>query len=477
MHLIGTESANIPNALAEREVKPRSKLTFLGQSAFYGTLAAILFVAVSYGTIDIWRRSIFIALIAVFGVLRVLDGVRCGALTIARPVLLLPLTGVSLLAALQISRSFGISVDPYNTAVFLVAFGGLVVTFELLSFYSNSAGRVRVLVGLVLIIGVGSALFGILKEYFPGIPPGILAGYSEPEQGFGQFQNRNHFAVLLEMSFGLLLGILIKGEFSRRAKFAGWIISAIMILGIIASSSRGGLISLAALSSFAVFVHVLTRKSQTSGSSPHRNSGGVFTKLTIGKAGAAVGSSLLIVILVWAAIGFLGGDYVVTRVEKIREEVAVPDGTKVNRNIIWRSTLDMIKDRPVIGSGFGAYAEAIPRFDRTNGKFALEQAHNDYLELLASGGIVGFALFAAFFVLVAIRIVNNLRSADHVINPFSFGASIGIFGVLIHSFVDFGIHIMVNALVITLLIVIATLDQREIKGNGGKVHEVNFGPA
>ena len=476
MYLIGAESTNIPNALAQRELKPRSKLTFIGRSAFYGMLAAIMFVAVSYGTIDIWRRSLFIVLISVVGMLRVLDGIRCGAFTIARPILLLPLTGILLLAAAQIPRFSAFSVDPYNTELFILTFGGLVVTFEVLSHYSNSAWRVRALAGLVIIVGVGSAMFGILRGSFPEFPPGILAGIMAPEQGFGQFQNRNHFAVLLEMSFGLLLGILIKGELPRRAKLAGWIMSAIMFAGIIASSSRGGLISLAALSSFAVFVHVLTRNRHISESSPLRGSSHIITKLTIGKVAAAVGSSFLIVVLIWAAIGFVGGDYLVSRVEKIRNEVAVQDGTRVNRNIIWRSTVDSIKDRPILGSGFGAYAEAIPRFDRTNGKFALEQAHNDYLELSANGGIVGFALFFVFFVLVAIRIVKNLRSADHVVQPLCFGASIGIFGVLIHSFVDFGLHIMLNALVFTVLVVISCSDLRMIRAKDVGAPEVTPDP-
>lgn len=474
MYVIGAERTDLPFSPAEQEFNPRPTITYLGQTAFYGTLAAILFVAVSYGTIDIWRRSLFIGFIGILGALRVLDALRCGAFKIARTSLLLPLAGVLILAVVQFSQTFAISVDPYNTEVFLVTFGGLVVTFEILSNYCNSSGRVKILVGLALIIGAGTALFGILRYWFPGVPPGFLAGNEQPEQGFGQFHNRNHFAVLLEMSFGLLLGMLITGDYSKRIKFAGSITSVVMVLGIIASSSRGGLVSLAALSAFAVFVHVMTRNGHRSEIYSRGGSFNIFTKSLIGRVVGAVGLSFLVIILVWAAIGFVGGDYLVTRVEKISEEISVNDGSKVNRNIIWQSTLEMIKDRPFLGSGFGAYAQAVPMYDKTNGKFPLEQAHNDYLELLAAGGIVGFALFLTFAVLVAVRIVKNLRTDDHDIRPLCFGASMGIFGVLIHSFVDFGLHIFVNGLIFVLLIVIATLDQNELAVKGGRTRKINL---
>jgi hypothetical protein len=39
------------------------------------------------------------------------------------------------------------------------------------------------------------------------------------------------------------------------------------------------------------------------------------------------------------------------------------------------------------------------------------------------------------------------------------GACIGIAGVAVHSLVDFGLHMLVNALVFTTLIVIATSEQ------------------
>jgi O-antigen ligase len=459
--------SSIATASVETGVNRRLPFTYFGSASFYGILAVILLAALSYGIADVWHKSLFVVMISIFAGVRVVDGLATGSFRIAKPRLMLPLAGILILAAAQITPLPGvmsdISVDPYDTKVFLAAFAGVVLAFEILCRYSESMGRLKVLVALVLIVGLGSALFGILLELDPALPPGLLARFLEPEQGFGQFYNRNHFALLMEMPIGLLLGILIKGDLPGIKRIAGCVVLAILAYSIIAASSRGGLISLTALCFFAVFVHFLTLSPRSPRGAYSRGLIGIHRNSAIGKAIVAFGLSIVVVVLIWAAIGFVGGDYVVTRVEKIDNELSAQNATQANRNAIWHSTIDLIRERPILGSGFGTFPEAIPRFDRANGKFYLQQAHNEYLEVLASGGIVGFALFAVFGAVVTAGIVKNLRSDDRAIRPLCFGASIGIFGVMIHSFVDFGLHIMINALIFTVLIVIATAGEPESK--------------
>jgi hypothetical protein len=40
------------------------------------------------------------------------------------------------------------------------------------------------------------------------------------------------------------------------------------------------------------------------------------------------------------------------------------------------------------------------------------------------------------------------------------GASVSLFGIAVHSTVDFGLHVTVNALIFTALVVIALMDCR-----------------
>jgi O-antigen ligase len=104
----------------------------------------------------------------------------------------------------------------------------------------------------------------------------------------------------------------------------------------------------------------------------------------------------------------------------------------------------------------GAYWAAIPAYHNASGSMTPQEAHNDYLELLASGGLVAFALGIWFALVVGRRTFANLRAANRFRRAACYGAAIGIAGVAVHSLVDFGLHMLVNALTFTTLIVIAT---------------------
>jgi hypothetical protein len=53
-----------------------------------------------------------------------------------------------------------------------------------------------------------------------------------------------------------------------------------------------------------------------------------------------------------------------------------------------------------------------------------------------------------------------LRSSDPFRRSACLGALVGLFGVAVHSLVDFGLHITANALIFTSLVVIATVNGR-----------------
>jgi O-antigen ligase len=159
-----------------------------------------------------------------------------------------------------------------------------------------------------------------------------------------------------------------------------------------------------------------------------------------------------------ATVSYVGGDRMARRLETVPFEFEpLTDDDSTTRQAIWRATWEMIKDHPVAGVGFGAYAIAIPKYHRASGEITPQEAHNDYLELLASGGVIALVICAWF-------VFNLVRSARDqlVTNPASeqapfqraakLGALAGIFTVGVHSLVDFGLHIPSNAFVFTALI-------------------------
>lgn len=433
-----------------------STASVLNRAAFYALLLSILVFAIPYGTVQPWHKALFVLAVCVAAGLRIAGNIMSGRFRLAEPRLLLPLFGILCLATIQSIAPPGSnivgSLDPYESKTFVVVFAGMVVAGEVLFFYTYTIQRLTILVGVVIVAGATSALFGAARVAFLD-EAGTLSSYLPAGQGYAQFVNRNHFAFLMEMTLGLTLGLLIKGQLSEKLRFAGWVISGFLIYSIIASDSRGGIVSLIALCIFAGGTHAFTGWFNSEATARHRDEkrgASWFKKLAATAALCGVVFSVVVLI-----VAFVGGDRVATRMEGIQGEAEVVDSARVNRRLIWDSTIELIKERPLLGIGFGAYGAAITRFDATGGRAALQQAHNDYLEVLANGGVVGLAMFVWFGVLVGFRAVRNLRSDAPFRRASCFGAIIGIFGVLIHSFVDFGLHILINALVFAVLIVIA----------------------
>jgi O-antigen ligase len=173
---------------------------------------------------------------------------------------------------------------------------------------------------------------------------------------------------------------------------------------------------------------------------------------------------LLLVLVVAVVIGtlWLGGDRLATQIEESPREFSTEDASRqhVSRNEIWRVTLRMFAAHPLFGVGMGGYWAAVPQFHDAAGTMRPQEAHNDYLELLASGGLVGLGIGVWFLVAVLQRTRHNLQSSNRFRRAACFGATIGIIGVAVHSLVDFGLHMMINALVFTTLLVIATSKPR-----------------
>jgi len=101
----------------------------------------------------------------------------------------------------------------------------------------------------------------------------------------------------------------------------------------------------------------------------------------------------------------------------------------------------------------GGYWIGITAYHDASGLMTPQEAHNDYLELLSSGGLIGFAIGVWFVVLVIREARRNLSLSGSYLR---LGAILGIIGVAAHSLVDFGLHILINAIVFLALVMIAT---------------------
>jgi O-antigen ligase len=119
----------------------------------------------------------------------------------------------------------------------------------------------------------------------------------------------------------------------------------------------------------------------------------------------------------------------------------------------------MIANDPLLGVGFDAFGVGFTQFDTRNGIFRVEQAHNDYLQMLTDGGIFAFLLVGLFIFLLfqkSLSVVGG--SSDKLRRSLAIGALAGCLGIMIHSFFDFPLRTHSNTYFFLMLAVIATAD-------------------
>ena len=442
--------------------------------SFYGIVGIIFLAAIPYGTVEPWFKLLFVFLTCVFVVFRILDGIITNTPIFSNKLFFAPLLGILLLAVFQIipfsafSQSpffqSPVSVDVFETKNFILVFVGLLITGEILLLYTTSEKRMRHLVYLVFAISLGSTLFGFARVLFLDGGNNFLSSYFNKKIQFAQFVNQNHYAYLVEMNLGLLLGLQLKTKLEQWQKPLYWIMTAISCFSIIWINSRGAILSMVGLSLFTVLLYFFTRQKDyyVKMDSPRRIS---WKQKYLKPILTAILFSSLLFGFAAFIVSFVGGDPVVSRIETIQAEINENKSGKTSRREIWLATLELIKENPILGVGFGGYPIAITAFDKSSGELALQQAHNDYLEVLASGGIVAFGLLLIFIILLFKRISLQIKSGNNFRQGICFGATVGIFGIMLHSMVEFGLHIIINALVLIILIVLATakINSRNIK--------------
>jgi len=129
----------------------------------------------------------------------------------------------------------------------------------------------------------------------------------------------------------------------------------------------------------------------------------------------------------------------------------IADDPTTGRAHFWRTTVDVIRTYPLSGTGLGSFGTIYPRFDTRNGQYRLEQAHNDYLQVLSDAGIIGAILGLAFIFILFRRALARRETHDRFRRAVTTGAMAGCFAALVHSFFDFTLHTTANALLFLVL--------------------------
>jgi O-antigen ligase len=195
---------------------------------------------------------------------------------------------------------------------------------------------------------------------------------------YGPFVNRNHFAQAIELSLPAALVLLASGarRFPRGGTarqqaavmmLCGGVASAVGFAAVLRSGSRGGVLFLLA---GALLTMPLWRRPAGTRTLPW--------------------VSMLVVVLVVTSV--LASTRLPTVKERFGTLLAVEGVEGNTRWDLWLGTWRSWQRAPVVGSGLGSYRHVIGLDKPATGTAVLEQAHNDWLEWLATAGVLGFAV-------------------------------------------------------------------------------------
>lgn len=436
---------------------------------FLSLLALILFTAVPYGTVEPWSEAVFECAVFGLSILSIIEIIIDGKVN-AKHTIIFPLLALVAFAFIQ-TLSFGasdsslisggvwnaLSADPFETRRWINKMLALILAGAMLTRYASDERRLRALIYFILAVCVTSALFGIFRQTTQRGKGFLFLGALPLDSGYGQFINKNHFAFLAEMALGLALGF-IAGTGSKERKLIYLAVSLPLWVGLVLSNSRGGLFGMFGQILFLALMWTMLGRERKSGDA-------IESTLLRLKSSWILRIPLLCVLLISILVGtiWIGGEQMVSRLETVRSEMSAQESAShegTSRMEIWRATVRLIEDHPLAGVGFGGYWAAIPQYHRGSGEGTPQEAHNDYLELLASGGVIGLLLTAWFLLFFMRRARKVWNDSEGYRKAACLGALTGLFGIAIHSLVDFGLHITINALIFTALIVIATVNTK-----------------
>ena len=420
------------------------------RSIFFLLILIPILATIAYGGTAEWAMMLISPLIAILGCIWLVHSWRRSQFTVSTNTILHPVIVLLAFAFFQllpfgssgvsgdllsISASNALSVDPYSTRIFAARLAGYVIFFAAALTFIDSEKRLRKLVAAIAIFGGAIAFAGIIQWL---ASPDAIYGVRPTPQAipFGPYVNRHHFASLMVLFSGVTLAHIFGAAMKRERKLLMGISIVLMAVAVVLTGSRGGVLAYFAI--FAVCVIALFQRKEN----------GVKLSVPIGIAAALVLTIGLVV--------FLGGADPLLRGFGLQNST---EDISSGRLHFWSVAWQVFTANPILGAGLDAFGVAYTQFDTRNGIFRTEQAHNDYLQMLADGGLVGFAIICWFVALVLRKGMSVIsRGSNDFQRVTQVGAFAGAVGILVHSLVDFPLRTTSNAFFFLLVLAMLAAD-------------------
>ena len=357
-------------------------------------------------------------------------------------------------AAPQEPAAAPLSLDPASTA-WALALGAMYIGLFWCAREIYGHGGVRTTIRVVAMLGLAlTTLVAVQRATAPKLLYWVWQPLSAGASPYGPFVNRNALAGWLAMAVPLAIGYALARSASRGPVFGGLAAriaaldatqlllggsACLMMGGLLGSLSRGGIFGGAA--GLVVFVAL----SQS--------------RATEGRAMAGVAAGVAAIVAVGAMYANLGA--LAMRMQETTEL------GEWGRRAIWRDTAAMIRDFPLTGVGAGAFERGMLVYQSGSRQFFFNHAHNEYLQIVAEGGLLVAVPAALALIAAAVAVVRRLREDYSPMFWIRAGAVAGIVAVAVQSVFDTGLRTPANGVLFAVIAAIA-LHEREPRIHGDR---------
>ena len=286
---------------------------------------------------------------------------------------------------------------------------------------------------------IAASIFGFLVAMFAIAQQFIGNGkyyWIMPNQAggpfFGPYANHAHYSGLMEMliPFPLVLALARWPSVPQRVLYG--FSAAIMATSIFLSQSRGGILAFAAELGLLAILAARGRRARRQ------------MALLVSFAALLIACLMLIQpVGLWERFTELG---------KPMDSARDP-----SRVTILKDSLKIVKERPLLGWGFGAFPIIYPSFRSFYTDFSVNAAHDDFLEITVETGLLGLGIALSFLYLLFRVGITRVKHWTHEPgNTTALAALVGCMGLIVHSFSDFNLQVPANAALFFSLAAIAT---------------------
>jgi O-antigen ligase len=407
----------------------RERVEQAGKWLLYGIFGLLLFGPLAFGAVEPWSIFVMESGSAALFLLWIAKQVLDGELKIRWNPLFLPMGAFGLLIAVQLL--FHRSAYPHDT----ISLALLYLSYAMLCFLASQVllrgSQARSLALIFSLYGAALAGFSLIHAISSN---GKLYWIRQPRMGgwiYGPYVNHNHYAGLMEMLVPIPLVLSLTRLASTKTRTAAAAAAAIMVGTIFLSGSRGGM--LAIVVELVILAVLLVKQKR-----------GLRTAIGVG-----VFLAIVVGLLTWVGGGELGR----------RIATVGPTHSELSRDIrfyINRDGLRMFLKKPVLGWGLGTFPVVYPQFRTFYTNFFVNEAHNDYLQLLVEMGLLGFATMLWFLFTLYTRAIKKTGNwTGEISGAVTLACVLGLTGILVHSAVDFNLQIPANAALFYVLCTVA----------------------